>query len=134
MKTPRTHISNSIADKTLAQGESKAYVREIAAYLLAEKRTGDLDSIMRDVQMRWAEHGHVEAVVRSAHPLDDLAKADIETRVRSLYPNAKTIIVTDLIDPSVLGGVEIHVANRLLDLSIEAKLNKFKQLTGAGKE
>jgi F0F1-type ATP synthase delta subunit len=134
MKTPRSRISSTIADKTLKSGSTKAYAREVAAYLLGEKRTGDLDSIMRDVQADWAEHGRVEAIVRSAHPLTTGAKADITKRVKALYPSAKTVIVTDVLDPTVLGGVEIRVANRVLDLSVEAKLNKFKQLTGAGKE
>lgn len=134
MKTPRTRISSSIADKTVDGKISKEYAREVAAYLLAEKRTGDLDSIMRDVLVDWAEQGRVEAIVRSAYPLTPAAKASIKARVQALYPNAKTVLVTDVLDATVLGGVEIRIANQVLDLSVEAKLNKFKQLTGAGKE
>jgi F0F1-type ATP synthase delta subunit len=44
--------------------------------------------------------------------------------------------VTEVLDPEVLGGVRLSLANQQLDLSVEAKLNKFKQLTltGSGKE
>jgi F0F1-type ATP synthase delta subunit len=34
----------------------------------------------------------------------------------------------------VIGGVRLSLANQQLDLSVESKLNKFKQLTAAGKE
>lgn len=134
MKTPRTRIAQTIADRTLKQGVSKQLAREIAAYLLAERRVSELDSVLRDLQADWAEVGHVEVLASSAHPLTANVKADITKQVETLYPQAKQIIVTEVHDPTVKGGVRLELANRQLDLSVEAKLNKFKQLTTAGKD
>jgi F0F1-type ATP synthase delta subunit len=134
MKTSRTRIAHSIADRTLKGDSKKKLSQEIAAYLLSERRVGDLDSLLRDVQADWAEAGFVEVLAASAHPLSASVKADIEKRIKPLYPNAKRIIVTEVSDPAVIGGVRLSLANQQLDLSIEAKLNKFKQLTTAGKE
>lgn len=133
MKAPRTRISSVIADRTLAKGSIKELAREVAAYLLAENRIGELDSILRDVQADWATAGHVEVLARSAHTLDAGVRANITKQVKTIYPNAKQIIVTEVPDPQVIGGVRLGLANQQLDLSVEAKLNKFKQLT-AGKE
>ncbi len=134
MKTPRTRIASAVADTTLAQGVSKEYAREIAAYLLAEGRVGELDSLLRDLQADWARKGYVEVIARSAHPLTQDVKDNIAKRVRTLYTTAKEVKVTEVADPTVLGGVQIMLADQQLDLSVEAKLNRFKQLTGAGKE
>jgi F0F1-type ATP synthase delta subunit len=134
MKTPRTRIARSIADATLSKGSGKAYAREVAAYLLAEGRVSELDSLLRDVQADWAEQGYVEVLARSAHPLSEETKSEIATQVKQLYPNAKNLVVTPIEDATVVGGVQISLADKQLDLSVEAKLNKFKQLTGAGKE
>jgi F0F1-type ATP synthase delta subunit len=134
MKTPRTRIASTIADATLTKGSSKEYAREVAAYLLSEGRVGELDSLLRDVQADWASKGYVEVIARSAYPLSDTSRQEIETQVRSLFPDAKKLVVTPLLDESVIGGVQISLADQQLDLSVEAKLNKFKQLTGAGKE
>ena len=134
MKTPRTRLSKAIADRTLKQGVSKAYSQEVAAYLLCEGRVDELDSILRDVQADWAAAGHVEVIASSAFPLTAGIRADIETQVRELYPEAKTVSVQEVLDPSVVGGVRLSLANQQLDLSVESKLNKFKQLTSAGKE
>jgi len=134
MKTPRTRIASAVADATLSKGASKAYAREVAAYLLAEGRVGELDSLLRDVQADWAANGYVEVIARSAHPLEAGVKKDIAARVQALYPAAKQVVVTEVADPSVIGGVQIMLADQQLDLSIEAKLNKFKQLAKAGKE
>ncbi|MDB5171020.1 MAG: synthase delta subunit [Candidatus Saccharibacteria bacterium] len=134
MKTARTRIANVIADNTLKSGVSKTYVNEIAAYLLSEQRVGELDSLLRDVQADWAAAGFVEVIATSAHPLTAAIKADIIKQFKQLYPEAKKIIVTEAHDPTILGGVRLSLADKQLDLSVEAKLNKFKQLTTAGKD
>jgi F0F1-type ATP synthase delta subunit len=86
------------------------------------------------VQSLWAEQGYVEVLARTAHALSDAEKAEIKEQVGALYPAAKQVVVTEVSDPEVIGGVRLSLANQQLDLSVEAKLNKFKQLTAAGKE
>lgn len=134
MKVARTRIASAVANTTLKKGVSKNYAREVAAYLLAEGRANELDSLLRDVQADWAQNGYVEVLARSAHPLSSSVRSDIEKRAKALYPQAKKIVVTELSDATVIGGVSLSIANEQLDLSVEAKLNKFKQLTKAGKE
>jgi len=134
MKTPRTRIASAIADRSLKGASPKQLSREVAAYLLAEGRVSELNSLLRDVQADWAEAGHVEVLASSAYPLSAETKRDIEREGRKLYPKAERIIVTEIHDESIIGGVQISLANQQLDLSVEAKLNRFKQLTGAGKE
>jgi F0F1-type ATP synthase delta subunit len=134
MKASRTKLAQAIADHTLKTGASKSLSREVAAYLLSERRVNELDSVLRDVQADWAAAGFVEVIASSAHPLTAAAKADITRQVKRLYPAAKRIIVTEVHDPAIIGGVRLNVANRQLDLSVEAKLNTFKQLTTTGKD
>ena len=129
MKTPRSDIAGIVAKKSLKAISTKKLGREIAAYLLGAGRTRELDPLLRDVQSDWAEAGYVEAVTVSAHALDAKARTDIKSKVRGLYPEAKKIIITEQYNPEVVGGVRIELPNEQLDLSIEAKLNKFKQLT-----
>lgn len=131
MKARRTRIAQVVAGHTLKSGISRRFAREVAAYLLSEGRTGELESIMRDVQADWADAGIVEVIASSAHPLTAATKADIKRQAARLYPAAKRVIVTERRDPAVIGGVRLDFADRQLDLSVEAKLNKFKQLTTA---
>jgi F0F1-type ATP synthase delta subunit len=131
MKLPRTRISSVIADRILKDGVSAEFSKEIAAYLLSEGRVNELDSVLRDVQSDWAEAGYVEVLAASAYALSSEVKASIIAQVKTLYPAAKQVIVTEVHDPEVVGGVRLNLANQQLDLSVEAKLNKFKQLTRA---
>jgi F0F1-type ATP synthase delta subunit len=132
MKAPRTRLARFIADKTLKSGTSKRFSREIAAYLLTERRTGELDSILRDVQHDWAEAGTVEVIASSAHPLTARIRSDITRQARRIYPKARSVIITEQYDPEIIGGVRLNLPDQQLDLSVEAQLNKFKQLTMTG--
>ena len=131
MKARRTRIAQVVAGRTLKSGISRRLSRDVAAYLLSEGRTGELESIVRDVQADWADAGIVEVVASSAYPLTAALRTDIRRKTAKLYPGAKRIIVTPRHDPEVIGGVRLDFADRQLDLSVEAKLNRFKQLTTA---
>ena len=143
VKAPRRTISEAVAahmyytdvNKTEEYVRNrKEYIDSVASYLLENRRTGELDSILRDISADWARIGYVEVIARSAHALDDVTKQNIAAQIKGLYPQAEQVVVTEIADPTVIGGVRISVADQQLDLSVEAKLNKFKQLTGAGKE
>jgi F0F1-type ATP synthase delta subunit len=134
MKQSRTKLARLIADKTLQSGLSRHFATEVAAYLLSERRTGELESVLRDVQADWAEAGQVEVIARSAHSLTANVKADIGKRLKPLYPQARRISVIEIHDPAVIGGVRLNLADRQLDLSIRSKLDRFKQLATVGKD
>ena len=67
-KITRSDISAVIADLCL-QGKTTGLPHKVAAYLLEQRRVGDLDSILRDVQKYWAGKGYVDVLARVAHPL-----------------------------------------------------------------
>ncbi len=134
MKQSRTKISKTVANQTLKSGSTKKSSQQLAAYLLAERRVHDLSSIVRDIQQDWANAGYVEVLAFSAHQLSASIKSDIAKQIKQLYPSAKQIIITEVHDPEILGSVKLSLANQQLDMSVEAKLNRFKQLTTAGKE
>ena len=133
MKTSRKRIANIIAGHVQKEGSSKKYARTMASFLLEQKRTGELDSLLRDIQAAWAKTGYVEAITSSAHPLSGALKNEITDKIKKLYPAADKIVITEQNDPALIGGVRISLPEAQLDLSVQSKLNKFKQLTTAGK-
>jgi F0F1-type ATP synthase delta subunit len=125
-------IAAVVAEGALKASNLKAFSRQTAAYLLSEGRSSELDPLLRDVQDILAEKGHVEAMAVGAHRLSDSNIREIKSKVRSFYPHAKKVVITPVLDPEILGGVRIELAKQQLDLSLRAKLNKFKQLSLGG--
>ena len=73
MKQPRLVLAKIISERTKRVADPIKLAQEIAAYLVAENRTGDLTLIMRDVLVLRKEQGIIEADVVSAHELDAVA-------------------------------------------------------------
>ena len=129
MKLPRRILAQAIARRTMHVSDSKTLAREIAAYLLAERRTADLESILRDVMQIRAEHGTLEAEVVTAHDLQPHVMNKVEQLLHTAYPNAKQVHLTKRRDPSVIGGLRINMPNEQLDMTVASKLATFKRLT-----
>ncbi len=134
MKHPRHLLVQAIGAKTLGVQDSKKLAVEIAAYLLSENRVNELDSILRDVIEYRAEHGVVEVQAVSSHELSNKVKDDIKVLMKQNYPNAKSVTVSQRIDPDVVGGIRVVLPHEQLDLTVQSKLSNFKRLTMAGKE
>jgi len=129
VKTPRHIIAASLAQKSLGKLSESAFSKEIAAYLIAERRVSDLDSIIRDIIQYRADHGIVEVIAVSAHALTDAIRKQIESQVKKVYPEAQQVIISYQADDTVVGGVKLEFANQQLDLTVRNTLNRFKQLT-----
>ena len=111
------------SDKPVAE-----LAREVAAFLMDAGKTSGLDSLMRDVmEIRGRRKGIVELAARSAHPLTQSVNLEIELIAKRLYPNAKKVIIHEVSDESVIGGVRLQFANSSLDLTIQSKLNKLRE-------
>lgn len=101
--------------------------KKVAQYLVAARRSRDLAAVMRKVaKLREQELGITEATVTSVRPISAATK----THIKSLL-GGKKVILNEVIDPSVVGGMRVEGAERGIDLTVENQLKQLKQLTGA---
>ena len=129
MSFSRTKLADKIVDLIDKEDRSKL-VQKIAAYLIENGKTSELNSLSRDVmQVRKSRDKIVELTAITSHKLSAPQIEAIKKTVFKMSPNAEEIIINERIDESVIGGVRLEFANHLLDLSVSAKLNKLKQLT-----
>ena len=123
-KISRSMLAEYIASSDLPIDQLSS---EVAALLITENQTQQLDSIMRDVmEIRAEKQGIVELTAISAHEIDDQSLEMIRENARQVYPDAKEVIVHKEIDETQIGGAKLKFANASLDLSIRSKLNKLK--------
>lgn len=130
----RRHLAEVIAERTLHVRDTKKLAREVAAYLLDTGQTAQLESLLRDVMEYRAEHGVVEAQAISAHELTPTVIRELQQILKAEHPQAKSVHVIPKLDPAVVGGVRLQMANEQLDLTVRGKLDTFKRLTTAIKE
>jgi F0F1-type ATP synthase delta subunit len=132
MKIPLHQVATVLSNRSLKDNVNKSkFVREIAAYLIDDDRTGDLEPLLREMAKQRALAGIVEVTAFSAHSLSASVFTDIRTQAKKLYPQAKRIIINERHDPDLIGGVRLEFPDYQLDLSIRSQLNRFRTLTTA---
>jgi len=126
-KLPLSQLSQVVASLSLnEQLPVDKLAVNIAAYLLEEHRVGELDSLVREIQQDWADNGYVDVIARVARPINNQLTIDLASPFKRLYPSAKQVRVTPVIDHSVVGGAVLELGQQRLDLSIARRLNRFK--------
>lgn len=76
--------------------------------------------------------GNVTVTVISAEPLKKPQSKDVETAVHSLVGKGKKVELTFQTDPSILGGLQIIVGDKVMDLSVAARVTQLNiDLEGA---
>lgn len=106
-------LSNELSDTKLAQ--------VVASYLINDRRSAELDKIMRQVALIRYNNGISEVTATSAVPLTEKVKVQIK-----LLSDQKQIIINEVTDKSVIGGIKLEANDYYLDLTIRSRLNKLK--------
>ncbi len=92
--------------------------------LIDNKRESDLAPIVRAyVVLANEARGIADAVVTTAKPLSDEEQTQLAEQFGKILN--KTLRVTTVVDPSILGGVVVKIGDRLYDGSIKTKLEHF---------
>lgn len=131
MKVTRLTLAQIITGKTKSMPPAKL-AKQIAAYLLSEGRTKELEALLRDVMSIRAEEGIVEAKIDSASQLNNNLDNQFTGLIKKLSPGAKSVVINHNLDKDLIGGFKLSLPNQQLDTSLRGKLNKFKQSVSGG--
>jgi F0F1-type ATP synthase delta subunit len=131
MNLTRAQLANVISNHSYKKGVTKPLATDVAKILLETKKTGSLNSLMRDVEMDWANLGYIDVIARSAYPLNLQVKKDIKSLVIKHYPEAKHVKIVEIQDDSVIAGVILELPDQQLDLTIATKITEFKNFTAS---
>jgi len=131
MSLTRSQLASVISNHTYKKGVTKPLTKDVAKILLGTKKTGSLNSLMRDVEKDWADLGYIDVIARSAYPLSLQVKKDIKSLVINNYPKAKHIKIVEDLDASVIAGVILELPDQQLDLTIATKITEFKNFAAS---
>lgn len=107
----------------IEDGSSSSDVaRKLASFLLQERRSRDASALFRALEKELDERGSAQVMITSAYEVSE----DIKKQLASML-GAKNPVYDEVIDPSVIGGVKARAGESEIDLTVRARLNRFKQ-------
>ena len=111
--------------KALAKLNFSQIITKLLTKLIKKKRLGLLNDIARYLPvLHLKSQGILEAKVYSVKALNKTETKDIAIYVKKQFNY--NIKITNILDPSILGGIKLCFDSFMLDSSLAAKLNKAK--------
>lgn len=139
----KTYLKNPIIsrkDKTEDIGKICAKMNETTRGffgVLAENgRLAEIEKIISSFdQLMQAKSGIVEGTVVTAQALTKKQLKSVEESVLANHlEKGKKLKLNAQVDPSILGGLQLQIGDKFLDLSIQSRINKLHQTLADTKE
>lgn len=107
------------------KAEIPALTSNFLQLLVKNRRLFALRDIIAGFRTLLADHrGEVRAEVTSAVPLTDQQSEDLKATLKA--KTGKDISLTMSVDPALLGGLIVKIGSRMVDSSIQTRLNNMK--------
>ncbi|URZ15030.1 F0F1 ATP synthase subunit delta [Clostridium felsineum] len=95
--------------------------------LIEKKRIHDAEGILSQLNIISLEkHNKVIADVKTVIPLTEGEKTTLTSKLSAKYN--KTVILKEIIDKSIIGGVYVRVGDDVIDGTVKFKLDSMKKL------
>lgn len=95
--------------------------------LLVERNRINVVTLIVDhfTELHNEANGIAAATVYSVRELSANEQTEIQTSLKKQF-NKDTVSISNIVDPSLLGGLKIRVGNTIYDGSVSGKLNRIK--------
>lgn len=123
----RQQLAEYVVDRIEAGAQLNVVAAEMASVLIDERRTRDMAAVLRAVEKELARRGSVQVTITSMHEVSEAVKVQLVSLLGVENP-----VFESVIDKSVLGGVKAQAGEKQIDLTVRARLNKFKAKVAQG--
>ena len=135
-------------DPTISRGEKENMVNSITdgkkfshvtqnllVTMAANGRIGEVSKVAETfVELMEASRGSVKATVISADPLKKNQAKEVEAAVMKMIGKGKKVDLTFKEDSNIMGGLQVVLDDKVLDLSIAARVTDLNMVLDGGSE
>lgn len=79
-------------------------------------------------QLMKAKRGEVEATIISADPLTKAQLDTVALAMKTQVGGDKKVVLSTKVDPSILGGLQVQIGDKFLDLSVGSKIDEISRI------
>ncbi|MXV39128.1 ATP synthase F1 subunit delta [Flavobacteriaceae bacterium Ap0902] len=102
--------------------------RNFLSLIIKQGRSRAIESIASEVMKLYRKKHKIEkATITSAYPLDDNQINAIIEKAKAGLPMGTTVEVTNRVNPDLIGGFVLRLADTQVDASLKTKLENIKK-------
>ena len=103
--------------------------RNLLVTLAGNARLSELPKIANTFsQLMKAKRGEVDAKVISVEALSDAQMKAVKAAIQSQIPSGKTVLLESILDPTILGGLQVQIGDKFLDLSVKSRVEEIARM------
>jgi F-type H+-transporting ATPase subunit O len=103
--------------------------RNLLSVLAGNARLAELPKVASTfTQLMKAKRGQVDAKIISAEPLSPAMMKEVQAAMQSQVPKGKTVIIEQVTDPTIVGGLQVQIGDQFLDLSIKSRIDDIARM------
>jgi F-type H+-transporting ATPase subunit O len=103
--------------------------RNLLITMAGNARLAELPKVVSTfTQLMKAKRGQVDAKIISAEPLSAAMLKEVQTAMQSQVAAGKTVIIEQVTDPSIVGGLQVQIGDQFLDLSIKSRIDDIARM------
>lgn len=122
-KVSRRVLARTIAQKLASEpAKQRHWMKLLAAYIVDQHLEKDVDLILKDiVRELFTINGQLLVSATTARPLTDALRTELTATLRTAT-GAKTVVLDENVDPTIVGGFVAKTPDGELDASIRTQL------------
>jgi F-type H+-transporting ATPase subunit delta len=129
MKITPAQYAKTLYELTLDKSQSEIgdVISEFAKLLAKKNQLKLLPKIIEKFNQIWnKENGIIEAEVMSANKLESHQVHKVASYLKEKY-KAKEVLINDIVNESLRGGIIIQVGDEVMDGSVERQLRNLRE-------
>jgi len=119
---------DSLLAKASPKGGPSEVTKNFFEVLAANGRLYDASKVIADfLEITSAHRGEVKVIITTAQPLEKDLQKRLEDSLKGskLASEAKSLIIENKVDPTVLGGLVVDFGDKTVDLSVASRVNSL---------
>jgi len=109
--------------KSMMEGKVSDVTFNLMTTLAGNARLSEVTKIADTyVELMKARRGEVEVTITSADKLSKTHALAIEAALKTQIGEGKKVLLSTQVDPTILGGLQIQIGDKFLDLSVGGKI------------
>lgn len=129
LKNPIVKRSEKVADLAKISKGMDASTRGFLSVLAENGRLAELTKVIKTFGLIMdAKRGTVQATVTSAAPLNKQELEAVKQQINTMFVSKGSLNLQTKVNPELLGGFQVQVGDKFIDLSAYSQLNKVTQM------
>jgi len=79
-------------------------------------------------QLMKAKRGEVDAKIISAEKLSAAQLKEVQSAMASQVSKGKSVVIESVVDPSIVGGLQVQIGDQFLDLSVKSRIEEIARM------